>query len=85
MLADKGDHSQEIVDTITTMEAVAVIRPRSNRKQQGEYDKKIYKSRNLVERTFDKLKHWRRLARRYDRKGCHYLSFVYLAAATLWM
>ncbi|MET4733660.1 transposase, partial [Thalassospira sp. MBR-102] len=82
---DKGYDSQEILDAITAMEAVAVIPPRSNRKQQREYDKEIYKHRNGVERTFNKLKHWRRLATRYDRKACHYLSFVFLAAATLWM
>ncbi|OSQ34767.1 transposase [Thalassospira sp. MCCC 1A01428] len=85
VLADKGYDSQEILDAITAMEAVAVIPPRSNRKQQREYDKEIYKHRNVVERTFNKLKHWRRLATRYDRKACHYLSFVFLAAATLWM
>jgi transposase len=85
VLADKGYDSQEILDAIAAMQAVAVIPPRSNRKQQREYDKEIYKRRNGVERTFNKLKHWRRLATRYDQKAYHYLSFVYLAAAALWL
>jgi len=40
---------------------------------------------NLVERCFNKLKHFRRVATRYDRLDCHYLSLLYLAASMIWL
>lgn len=53
---------------------------------QREYDKELYKKRrNLIERTFNKLKRFRRLATRYDRKVLYFSSFVYLAASLLWL
>ncbi|HXF54201.1 MAG TPA: IS5/IS1182 family transposase, partial [Hyphomicrobiaceae bacterium] len=38
-----------------------------------------------IERCFNKLKHFRRLATRYDRRACHFLAFLCLAGAMLWM
>lgn len=52
-----------------------------HRKVQREYDKK----RNRIERTFNKLKRFRRIATRYDRKALYFSSFVYLAASLLWL
>jgi transposase len=40
--------------------------------------------RNLIERSFNKLKRFRRLATRHDRKALYFSSFVYLAASLLW-
>ena len=58
-----------------------MIPQRRNRKIQSAYDKILYRVRNLVERAFNKLKHWRRMSTRYDRKALYFLSFVKLAAA----
>jgi transposase len=69
VLADKGYDSNQILSFLQEQEAVAVIPPRSNRKTPGEYDRRLYQQRNLIERAFNKLKHWRRIATRYDRKG----------------
>ncbi|WP_156752750.1 transposase, partial [Mesorhizobium sp. WSM3873] len=49
------------------------------------YDFEAYKARNLIERCFNKLKHFRRIATRYDRRALYFLSFVQLACAMLWM
>ncbi|MDO8912439.1 MAG: IS5/IS1182 family transposase, partial [Phenylobacterium sp.] len=38
-----------------------------------------------IERCFSKLKHFRRFATRYDRRAIHFLGFVHLAAAMIWM
>jgi len=84
VLADKGYDSDEIIQTIVHSGATPVIPPRSNRKTDRIYDKEIYKHRNLVERAFNKLKHCRRIATRYDRKARNFLSFIYLAAAVIW-
>jgi len=60
LLADKGYDANYIVEAVG--EAEAVIPPRSMRKTLRNYDKDLYKERNLVERMFNKLKHFRRVA-----------------------
>ena len=84
VIADKGYESNEILDFIHKQGAEAVIPPKSNRKDPWEYDRQLYRTRNLIERAFNKLKQWRRLAARYDRKSLYFLSAWYLAAAITW-
>lgn len=67
VIADKGYDSSELVKAIETGGAQAVIPPRSNRKQPRNYDKHLYKDRNLVERFLNKVKNCRRVATRYDK------------------
>jgi transposase len=45
----------------------------------------LYRARNLVERFFNKIKHCRRIATRYDKLAANYLAFVQLASVRLWM
>jgi transposase len=59
VLADKGYESDAFVAVIKSNGATAVIQPRSNRKTPRDYDKDIYKERNLVERLSQKLKEYR--------------------------
>jgi transposase len=84
VIADKGYDSQAFVESIEQAGALAVIPPRAGRKSPRAYDVELYKQRNLIERCFNKLKHFRRLATRYDRKAIYFLAFLYLAAASLW-
>jgi transposase len=84
VIADKGYDSQAFVDHIEQAGALAVIPPRSSRKSPRAYDVEVYKQRNLIERCFNKLKHFRRIATRYDRKAIYFLAFLYLAAASVW-
>ena len=56
VIADKGYDSNGVLEKIAELEAVAVIPPKSNRKVQREYDRELYKKRNLIERAFNKLK-----------------------------
>jgi transposase len=84
VIADKGYDSQAFVDGIKESGAIAVIPPRSNRKNPRAYDTEVYKQRNRIERCFNKLKHFRRIATRYDRKAVYFLAFIYLAATSLW-
>ncbi|QBR84945.1 IS5 family transposase [Legionella israelensis] len=85
ILADKEYDADYIINAATDMNAVAIIPPKANRKAQREYDKEIYKERNLIERMFNKLKHFRRVATRYDKLAQSFLSFVYIAATALWL
>lgn len=45
----------------------------------------LYRARNLVERFFNKIKHCRRVATRYDKLTANYLAFVQLASIRLWL
>lgn len=85
VLADKGYDSEAFVQRITATGAVAVIPPRSNRNNLRDYDRDVYKERNVVERLFQKLKQFRRIATRYERLGRNYQAMLYLAASLIWL
>lgn len=84
VIADKGYESNKIVAFIRSQDATVVIPPKSNRRAPWEYDKELYRERNLIERSFNKLKHWRRIATRYDRKSIYFLAALYLVASVIW-
>lgn len=67
LIADKGYDSQTLREWLETRGTQPVIPPRRNRKTQHDYDKAIYKQRNIIERMFCRLKDWRRIATRFDR------------------
>jgi transposase len=82
VIADKGYDSDKIVEHVEdTMQAKAVIPPRSNRKQQRQYDKTLYKLRNRIERCFSKLKCFRRFATRYEKSKTCFQALVALACS----
>ena len=85
VLADKGYDADELISWIQQTGAVVVIPPRSNRTVLRDYDTVLYKERNLVERMFGYLKHFRRVATRYDKTARSFLSFIQLAARYLWL
>ena len=85
VLADKGYDADYIVEAVEDMGAIAVIPPKSNRKTERKYDKYLYKERNLIERLFNKLKHFRRIATRYDKTALSFMSFLNIAAIYLWL
>lgn len=85
VVADKGYDSNAFVETIATMGAEAVIPPRSNRLTPREFDQDRYKARNLVERFFNRLKQFRRLATRYDKLAQRFNAFLNLACTYIWL
>lgn len=85
VIADKGYDSGELRDFIRAKRMRVVIPSKINRKRPIRYDKKVYKQRNLVERCFNKLKHFRRIATRFDRLDCHFMAFLNLAATVIWL
>ena len=56
-----------------------------DRKVQRSVDHALYRQRNLIERFFNKLKHFRRIATRYEKTARNFLAAVMLAASRLWM
>ena len=85
VLADKAHDSNAIRDCIAELAASAVIPCTATRKQPIDYDFEIYKERNRVGRCFNKLKHFRRIATRYDRREIYFRAFVLIACAMIWM
>ena len=85
VLADKAYDSNDFRALVEGAGATAVIPCNPTRKHQIPYDFEIYKARNRIERCFNKLKHFRRIATRYDRQAIYFLAFIHIASAMLWM
>jgi len=85
VLADKGYDADSFITEIEAIGAVAVVPPKSNRKIMRDYDVYLYRERNLVERVFQKLKHYRRIATRYERLMVTYQAMLCLAATMIWL
>ncbi|WP_155634011.1 IS5 family transposase [Burkholderia cepacia] len=81
VIADKGYDSDAFVNTIRATRAKAVIPPRSNRKTKRRYSRVLYRTRNIVERFFNRIKHFRCVSTRYDKLAGNYLAFAVLACA----
>jgi len=85
LLADKGYDSDRFRAAVDAAEAEAVIPSIASRSQAIPYDKHVYKERNLVERFFCKIKHFRRIATRYDKTAMSFLSMLSLVGAMIWL
>jgi transposase len=85
VIADRGYDSNALRALIAQLGAEAVIPPSSGRVRQIPYDRTAYRSRNLVERLWCRLKDWRRLATRYDKLANNFLATAIIAAIiTYW-
>jgi transposase len=85
VIADKGYDADELVKTIIEQQAQAVIPPRSNRKEQREYDRHLYRERHLVECFINKIKHYRRVFSRFEKLSKNYLGFLSFVSALIWL
>jgi transposase len=85
LIADRGYDSNAIRAAVQAQGAEVVIPSTRSRKTPIPYDRNAYRTRNLVERLWCRLKDWRRVATRYDKLASNYMAGVYLAAAiTFW-
>jgi transposase len=85
VLADKGYDSADFVLQIEDAHGTAVIPSRSTNRIQRDYDKEMYKCRNLVERFFNRMKQFRRFATRYEKTAKSFLSLVHFVAVFVWL
>lgn len=79
VIADKGYDSDDLRDQIRRQGAKPVIPARTGTRRR-RYDKERYKHRNVVERFFNRVKHFRRVATRYEKTMINYLGFLSLAS-----
>jgi transposase len=85
VIADKGYDSNAFRQLAADSGMEAIIPSTRTRKVLIPHDAEVYKIRNRIERCFNKLKHYRRVATRFDRLDAHYMGFLHLASAMLWM
>ncbi len=85
LLADRAYDSDERRETLSKRGAWANIKPLSNRKTKPAFSAYLYRYRNLVERFFNKLKHFRAVATRYDKRADNFLASIQLASLRIWL
>ena len=83
LIGDKGYDADAFVETLTQRGITPVIPPKANRMMQRACDFALYCERNLIERFFNQLKHFRAIATRYDKLARNFLAGVQLAALTI--
>jgi len=85
VLGDKAFGTVEILTYIRENGGTGVIPPKSNTADPRDCDFYHYKERHVVECFFNKLKHFRRIATRYDKLSSMFKAFVYLACIMIWL
>ena len=85
LLADSAYDSDKLRDTLEARGVWANVKPLPQRVNPPKFSKRLYRERNLVERFFNKLKHFRAVATRYDKRDDNYLASVKLASIRIWL
>ncbi len=85
LLADRGYDSDALRAKVGDVGALANIRPLDHRTDPPAFSARVYKHRNRVERFFNRIKHFRAVATRFDKHDDNFLASVKLAAIRLWM
>ena len=83
LLADRGYDADWFRNALIDREIIPCIPSKKNRKVQIEHDAILYKKRHKIENMFGRLKDWRRVAMRFDRRADIFLSACVLAAIVL--
>ncbi len=81
VIAGKGYDSDAFVQAVRSTDSKVVIPPRSNRKSKRRYSRMPYRTRNVIEHFFNRIKHFRRVSTRYDKLADSYLVFASPACA----
>ena len=85
LLADRAYDSDALRAAMAERGAWANIRVMPNRVKVFPFDRWVYRQRNEVERFFNKLKHFRAVATRYDKRDDNFLASVQLASIRIWL
>jgi transposase len=85
LLADKGYDTDHFIESLTVRSIKVVIPPKSNRKVKRDCDFALYRERNVVERFFNIIKHFRAIATRYEKTARNFLAGLHLVCALVWL
>ncbi len=84
LIADRAYDARRFRDWLAARGCEAVIPPNPTRKHPHSYDRLAYRSRNVIERMFCRLKDFRRIATRYDKRADTFLAAILIAATITW-
>ena len=82
---DKGYSSPTVRRYLRARRIKAVIPTKADEALDPAFDRAAYRERNVVERLINRLKRWRRIATRYEKRAANYLAMLTLAAILLWL
>ena len=85
LLADRAYDCNALRQTLAARGARANVKPMPNRVMALRFSKRLYRKRNLVERFFNKIKHYRAVATRYDKRDDNFLASIKLASIRIWL
>ena len=85
LLGDKGYDADPFIESLTARAIQVVIPPKSNRTVQRACDFALYCERNIVERFFNTIKHFRAIATRYEKTARNFLAGLHLVCALAWL
>ncbi len=85
VVADKGYDSQQLIDLIHARQGKANIPARAGNHYPREFDAHEYQTRNLVERFFNCIKHFRRIATRDEKLNARYFAMLSILLALIWL
>jgi transposase len=85
VLGDKAYSSRKIRHYLKKRGIAYTIPRRSDETRTGPFNRAVYKKRNCVERTINRLKQFRRVATRYEKRAVNFLAMVTLASILLWL
>ena len=81
-----GDNSSgKIREALRRRGIGAVIPTKENEQRQPDFDREAYRQRNRIERLINRLKQFRRIATRYEKRAANYLAMITIAAILLWL
>ena len=84
-IADKAYDADQFLDLAREQGSEIIVPPKSNRLEQREFDRHIYKERHLVECFFAKIKSFRRVSTRYEKLAVTFRTMVLIASCLVWM
>jgi transposase len=84
-ILDKAYDTDAVLAFFESQGTIPVIPPKANRIVQRDYDRQLYKERNLIERFIGKIKQFRRVFSRFDKYARSYLHFIHFACALIWL
>ena len=85
LIGDKAYDADPLIDTLSRREITPVIPPKANRKTPRDCDFALYCERNIVERFFNIIKHFRAIATRYEKTAQNFLAGLHLVCALAWL
>ena len=85
LVGDKAYSSRSIRLALRRRGITPVIPTKANERRQPDFDREAYRQRNIIERLINRLKNFRRIATRYEKRAVNYLAMITIGAILLWI